>query len=481
MDIQLLNRVISELKPEIPGGIISNVHQMDERHIILKIFARGRDFRLLISVHPQFFRIHLTEKRYVNPPAPLRFCSYLRSHLVNQQIEDISVVEGERVVQILFKDFILIIELTGRDSNIILVDKNMVILDALRYFSQDKGYPRPVMSGLIYTPPPAGKKHSAGFNISLDNFSSCNRAVDVFYESPVDEERFTREKADLVRTVNDVKKRLERKLENLFEDRKKAEDNLKLQRYGELLLANFSKIKRGMKEVSVLDYYNEPPQEIIIPIDPALLPQENIDKIFKRVKKAKRAIELLKERMPSVEDEIKYLEDALFQIDALEEKDDVLAVREALISAGYIRANTERNKKEEIKTEPIRRFKSTDGCEILCGKTSTGNDLLLKKYARDYDLWFHAYGVAGSHVLLRFKEKNKEPSQNSIFEAGAIAVFFSKAKNSTKAEVAYTIARNVKKPKGAKPGLVTITNYKTIMVKIDENTVKRLTTSPVNP
>ncbi|MBI5894401.1 MAG: NFACT family protein, partial [Deltaproteobacteria bacterium] len=461
MDIQLLNRIIYELKPELIHGIISNVHQMDERHIILKIFFRGKDNRLLISIQPRFFRIHLTEKRYENPPSPLRFCAYLRSHLINQRIEDINILSGERIVNILFKDSTLAIELTGRDSNVILIDKNGIILDAMRYFPPEDDYPRPVKPGLQYMPLHITAKPLPGIDIPKGDYPSYNSAADAYYAELAETEEFSLEKANLMRIITDTRKKLKRKLENLTNDKDRAEKNLRLSLYGELLLANFSNIKKGMKEVDVFDYYQDPPQKITIPLDPALSPQENIDKIFKRVKKAKTAIELLKERMPSVEDEIKYLEEISFQSDTAENQDDLSAIRETLSLAGYIKKQGHGSRvmgQGKSKTEPIRRFKSSDGCEILCGKTAAANDLLVKKYARDYDLWFHAYGAAGSHALLRLKNKNDEPSQNSILEAGAIAAFFSKAKNETKAEVAYTLAKNVKKPKGAKPGLVTITN-----------------------
>lgn len=477
MDIKLLNKIIDELKTELIGGIISNVHQMDERHIILKVFFRGKDKRLLISIHPRFFRIHLTEKKYENPPTPLRFCAYLRSHLINQRIEDISVLSGERIVNILFKGSMLAIELTGRDSNVILVDKNGIILDAMRYFPQENNYPRPIKPGLQYMPLHVFARPPAGIDIPKGGYPSYNSAADAYYAELTETEEFFIEKANLLRVITDAKKRLKRKLENLTGDKDRAERDLKLSLYGELLLANFSNIKKGMKEIEVFDYYQDPPQKITIPLDPALSPQENIDKIFKRVKKAKTAIELLKERMPQTENEIKYLEEISFQLDTAENQDDLSAMEEALSHAGYMKKQghgTNDRREGKSKAEPVRRFKSSDGCEILCGKTAAANDLLVKKYARDYDLWFHAYGAAGSHALLRLKNKNDEPSQNAILEAGAIAAFFSKAKNETKAEVAYTLAKNVKKPKGAKPGLVTITNYKTIVVRPDAEVVKKL-------
>lgn len=474
MDIQLLNKVINELKTEITGGIISNVHQIDERHIILRIFLRGKEKKLLISIHPRFFRIHLTERKYQNPPALLRFCAYLRSHIIGKRIEDISADSKDRNVRISFKDFLLIAELTGRDSNVILTSQDGIIFDAMRYFPDEKKYPRPVVPGLPYIPLPVPEKPVKGIDIPIGEFSSYNASIDAYYAVLTEAESFARERTNLAGIVSNTKKKAEKKLNNLFADRQKAEENLKLQKHGELLLANFNKIKKGMKEVCALDYYNSPPQEVLIPIDPALSPQGNIDKIFKRVKKAKTAVKLLGERIPSVEDEIKYLEDVLFQIDSAENKDDISAIKDELKSYGYLKAVTERNKRIEGRTEPIRRFKSTDNCSVLCGKTSTGNDLLLKKYARDYDLWFHVHGTSGSHVLLMLKERNKEASGDSILEAGTIAAFFSKARNSAKAEVAYTAVKNIKKPKGAKSGLVTITNYRTIIVKPDEEIVKRL-------
>ncbi|HBO84078.1 MAG: hypothetical protein A2073_04080 [Deltaproteobacteria bacterium GWC2_42_11] len=480
MNIKLLNTIIDEIKQEIGGGIVSNVHQMDDRHIILKIFSKGRERRLLISAHPQFFRIHLTDRKYENPPAPLRFCAYLRSHLINKRIEGMSVLSGERVVHMVFKDSELIAELTGRDSNIILIDKTGVILDAMRYFPPEAEYPRPVKPGLIYIPLLPFERAHAGMEIPVENFSSYNSAADAYYAALSENDKFVKEKAGLLRIVSEAGKKLKRKLDNLLADMHKAETDLKLCLHGELLLANFPKIMKGMKEITVQDYYKEPPQDITLNLNPALTPQGNVDRIFKKVRKARTAAGLLKERIPGIEDEIRYVEDISFQIDAAEGIDELSAVKEALVSAGYMKPKSDspvivRLKKNEAKrVEPIRRFKSTEGCDILCGRTAVGNDMILRRYASDYDIWFHAHGAAGSHVLLRLDSRQKEPSQDSILEAGIIAAFFSKARGNAKVEVAWTTASNVKKPKGAKPGLVRITNYKTIVVVPDEAVVNNL-------
>ena len=121
--------------------------------------------------------------------------------------------------------------------------------------------------------------------------------------------------------------------------------------------------------------------------------------------------------------------------------------------------------KTQEKAEPIRRFVSSEGFEILCGRSGLGNDQLISKYASGEDIWFHVKDSPGSHALIKVAGKKQALTVKTIEEAASIAAFYSKSKESGKAEVIYTEAKNVKKPKGAKPGMVTVKEYKCVVVR----------------
>ncbi|MBI5598312.1 MAG: NFACT family protein [Deltaproteobacteria bacterium] len=469
MDPGLLKSIVSELDSGLRAGIISRIHQPDERNVILRVFVRGREHSLLISTNPGLSRVHLTERRYPNPPRPPRFCAFLRSRIIGAKIEGMTQVQGERIVRIKLKkraeEYTLVAELTGKSSNVILLDKDGVILDSLRYFP-DKESIRAVIPGIRLAPlprPEAIKEKKQA--IKPEEGETWNRAVDRYYGALVDIEELGERKRFLLRVVKKALEKARRKLENLLGDREKAKADLNKSRTGELLLASFKRIKKGMTEVEVEDLFSQPPCVIKIPLDPAKTPQENVARYFKRAKKASTALSMLEDRLLGVEKEVEYLRVLMFECDEMECGEDAQGLSEELVELGYLKKDEAPLDDRKHGPEPIRRFTSSAGFEILCGKSGKANDLLVREYAAPHDIWLHARDVAGAHVLL--KGGGKTPDQDAIAEAASFAAYYSKARGSAKAEVVYAEAKDVKKPKGAKPGMVTVREYKTIMVKAD--------------
>lgn len=471
----LLRHIADELKEKLIGGVVSKVHQPDEKNLILKVFAGGADLRLLISAHPKFSRMHLTERTFANPPGPLRFCAFLRSRITNARITGIEQAEGERIVRIELKkrygdeteSFTLVSELTGKSGNVILLDSAGVIMDALKYFDPEVSV-RAVVPGLPLVPlPPAPR--AAEEEIPKEENGSWNRAADRYYSALVDTETLTLEVSRVRRAVNEAAKKARKKLLNLEGDEKKAQTEKEYGRLGELIVYNLRAIKRGSAEASVTDYTLDPPAAVAVKLDPRLGPRENAEKYFKRAKKAKVALGLLAERIPLAKDEIEYIDTLVFGLDDIATPDDLAALEEELIEGGYLRKMTVKpDTAPEERAEPIRRFTSTEGFEILCGKSGTGNDLLVKKYASNEDLWFHVSGLPGSHVLIKVAGRSSEMTKKTIEEAASLAAWHSKAKNAGKVEVIYAEARHVKKPRGAKPGMVTVREHRSIVVRPKE-------------
>jgi len=468
----LLKEVVSELEEMLMGGVVSKVFEPDERNIILKIFARGAQASLIISAHHSLSRIHITERPFENPPAPLRFCAFLRSRITNARIEDIRQQDLERIAIIDLskktdsgerESLRLVCELTGKSSNIILVDGRGVVLDALRYFPPESSV-RGVLPGLKLEalPPGARPKEAA---VERTEGESWNMAADRFYSRLVDGEIFTARKTGLRRVISEAEKKLRRKLVNLEGDRMRALAEVENYKNGELLTSNFHLLKRGLKEAELIDYTKDPPEMVKVKLDERLGAKENVEKYFKRARKGKKALLLLKERMPAVEEEINYIETLVYEWEAAGDLEGLQDLDDELARGGYLKKVEKAAVKEVERVEPVRRFSSTEGFEILCGKSGLGNDLLVAKYASGDDLWFHVKGSPGSHALIKIAGKGGELTKRTIEEAASIAAFYSKAKNAGKVEVIYSEARNVKKPRGAKPGMVTVKEYKSVVVR----------------
>lgn len=475
MSPKLLKNIISELNESLSGGIISKIHQSDQRNLILRIFARGREERLIISAHHKYPRIHLTEAVFYNPPTPLRFCAYLRSRITNARIEEFRQKDDERVLEValarkhdeIIEKFTLIAELTGKSSNIILVDEKGVVLDAIRYFPPD-GSLRVVMPGVILEPLPPHKEAFRQEEFSKEPYTTWNEATDAYYSAFIKEEEFISERNRLRRVALDAEKKLKKKLLNLNGDKDRAEREREFSKLGDTLIYNLNKMKRGMKEVELDDYTVYPPGQVKVALDEKLSPKENAEKYFKRSKKAKTALNLLKDRIPQVETDIEYMGQVLYEIEAARTREDLRLMEDELAKGGYVKKMPEEAghiKEEEKKAEPIRRYTSSEGFEILCGKSGAGNDMIVQRHAANEDIWFHIAHMPGSHVLIKVAGRGKELTKKTIEEAAALAAWHSKAQNAGKVEVIYAEAKHVRKPKGAKPGMVTVKEHKSILVR----------------
>lgn len=477
MDPLLLKRVADELNASLTGAVVSKVHQPDDRTIVLKLFTGGSAVYLLISTHPRLQSLHLTNEDFENPLSPKRFCAYLRSRITNARVGAVRVLEGQRIAFIDLKrrresgeeTVTLIAEFTGKSANVILVDSSGVVQDSLRYF-RPQDSPRPVAPGLPLAQLPTAAPEKAGEFIAREEGESWNECAARLYLEAVQRESYDELKRRLRRVLSDAEKRLKRKIDNLNADKLRAETEAGFSKLGDMLIRNLSKIKKGESEVRLDDYTLSPPVKVKIPLEPKLSPRENAERYFKRAKKSKLALEMLSRRLPETEKELEYVAGLAYEWERAEGRGDLKEVEAELIEEGYIKrpsaASSGRGApKEPERAEPVRRLKSSEGFEMLCGKSGAGNDLIVKRLATDEDIWLHALGVPGSHVLIKTAGRAKEMTVKTIEEAAGIAAYYSKARESAKAEVIYTEARNVKKPKGAKPGMVTVSGYKTILAR----------------
>ncbi|CAM3744137.1 Rqc2 family fibronectin-binding protein [Mesobacillus thioparans] len=562
----LFTRAIThELSSMLKGGRINKIHQPFKNEIILAVRANGVNHKLLLSAHPSYARVQITNEQYDNPNEPPMFCMLLRKHLEGFIIEDIKQAGLDRMIifevkgrneigDISYKQ--LIVEIMGRHSNIIIVDKNRnVILDSIKHISFAVNSHRAIMPGQEYIMPPQQEKlnpleaveedvlrvvdFNAGkidkqlvanfagvspvlareitFKAGLVNrttlpkafvammeemknhhykpavtygsnkeafyllplehlqgetksFETLSQLLDRYYFGKAERDRVKQQGNDLERLLANEKEKNEKKIKKLeatLEDAKKAEQ---FQLFGELLTANIFMAQKGMKEISVVNYYDEDGASITIPLDPRKTPSENAQKYFTKYQKAKNSVNIVKEQIRLAQDEVAYFDSLLQQVEAASPK-DIEEIREELVEGGYIRARQNKGSKNKQNMKPVlEKYRSTDGTDILVGKNNKQNDYLTNKVAARDEIWLHTKDIPGSHVVIR----SKEPAEDVILEAAQIAAYFSKARNSSSVPVDFTRVRHVKKPAGAKPGFVIYEQQQTVYVTPDEDVILKL-------
>ena len=303
---------------------------------------------------------------------------------------------------------------------------------------------------------------------SAKKFENINDLLDEYYAVKDKQDRLTSKACSLTKLVKNNIERCEKKqkiLNNELSDCLKKED-YKIK--GELLTSYIHSLKQGEKEVTLQNYYSENLEEIKIKLDPLKTPSENLQSYFKKYNKLKKTESAANEQLEKNTEELDYLNSVLTSIINAEEYTDIEDIRNELVESGYVR-HTRNNGKKKDKSKPMH-FISSDGISIYVGKNNIQNDYLTLKFADKRDLWLHTKNIPGSHVIV----KAFDVPDTTLAEAAALAAYYSKGKNSSKVDVDYTIVKNVKKPSGAKPGMVIYYTNSTIVTEPKEPDIEKV-------
>ncbi|MFA5635062.1 MAG: NFACT RNA binding domain-containing protein [Anaerovoracaceae bacterium] len=290
-------------------------------------------------------------------------------------------------------------------------------------------------------------------------FDNPSSAVEYYFSHKASSNRIRQKSTDLMRTLTSSLDKLYLKKQRLSEDLLAAENAEPYRIYGELLTANLHKISQGAPTVTVLNYYDD--TEVEISLDPRFSPSRNAQRYFKKYSKAKTAVREKKIQLEEANHSIGYLESVLAYVENADTLEEIEEIRQELTEGGYLRRRKSGYRLCKSKLQP-RAFTTSDGSRILIGRNNKENDQLTLKTADKKDLWFHTKDVPGSHVIL--SAQGKKPSDEAMTEAASLAAYYSKARNSSNVAVDYTLVRHVKKPSGAKPGMVIYTDHKTLYV-----------------
>ncbi len=576
MDGYTLKALVMELEEKVLHGRIEKIYQPRGNLLVLNIRTKSGRERLILSADPSAPRIHLTRETFMNPEHPPVFCMLLRKHIQNGTIDLLQQQGMDRIIEIGVKVYdelgilstrYLVCEIMGRHSNIILLDQERNVIDAVKRITEDISSFRHIIPKVPYKTPPrqnkinildadAGllkegiamqqnKKAEKALIGSLEGISpsiareicyrsgvdpdlpvnehyaaaladtvldfkhilserrfnpaiyykgdkvmefspvalrhlqlpsrpqdSINSMVDSFFSMRINAARLNQAKDVLLKALKSIHQRSGRKLLLQQEEYQKAADYEEYRLYGELLTANLFRIKENSDRVVLENFFVPGADPVEIPLNPHLSASENAQRFFKIYNKKKRVVQNLSEQIRKTEDEKKYIESLMFNIENSTSYDEIAETREELVKGGYLRPA---GKKDRDKTSPRSQplhFLSSDGFHIYVGKNNYQNDYLTLKFASKDDLWLHTKDIPGSHVIIR--SEGREVPDTTIGEAALLAAYHSKGRYSANVPVDYTCVKHVSKPSGARPGMVIYREHKTLFATPDEHLVNEI-------
>lgn len=578
LDGIFLSLIKNEINKTLEFAKVDKVQQPEKDEIDIIFRLRGGAEKLLISASANNPRIHFTQNSKENPMQAPMFCMLLRKHLCGGRFVG---ARQEGLERILFLDFecynelgdqvrrTLAVEIMGRHSNIMLIDEDNRILDAVKHIDESMSAVRQVFPGMRYELPPAQDKlnilevspneltqkilsHETGLldkailnsiqgvspiicreiaqlvcrntdtkvslldeaqqmrltfflqrisddlknNIStpimvqdasthkpLDfafmeitqygratstkNYETFSQLLDNFYFERDKTEHFSQRSQDILRIIANASERASRKIELQKAELVKCADRQYLKICGDLISSNLYKIKKGDTACELENYYVEgnPPQ--IIKLDFMLTPAQNAQKYYKEYRKASIAENHLLEQIETAQTEFEYLDTVFDELSRASFESELADIREELICEGYIKSrgkikNSKNGFVRKLKESKPLKFISPDGFDVYVGRNNHQNDRLTMKLAAKTDVWLHTRNIPGAHVVI--SANNTQIPDNTITYAASLAAAHSKARESRQVPVDYTLVKHVKKPSGAKPGMVIYDNFKTAFV-----------------
>jgi len=469
VDQALIQNIVDELRTALADRYFGKLFQLDPLSFAIDFGLRG-EF-LFVSVDPASPRLYLIHRRTRDlekqSTALNAFGQMMRARLSRAHVVDISKDPLDRIVRFSFRtedesgEIIfrrLVIQLTGRTADVFLLDELNRIVAVLREQAQTRIHQ-------FYEPPPRPLKErpdalrleSGPPSTQLDKHFA---ALDVAQAFDSKAKAMRSRVAKAIRQQNTLR-------DHLREDLVRHGDAEEHKRTGDLLLANIATAVREGNKVRIVDYYADGAPSIEIEVDENRSLQDEAAARFRQYTKAKRAADEIAERLTHIQRDTAALEHRLQQLDAIIQSRDEAALETFEKPAPAPRVTRKTSAKPE-KISGVRRYLSTDGYEILVGRTAKDNDNLTFRVAQPNDLWMHAGDYPGSHVVVR-NPTRKEIPQRTVIEAAQLAGKFSQASEDAKVVVHYTERKFLSKLKGAAPGLVRLSRFRSITVEPKES------------
>ncbi|MBR5754222.1 MAG: NFACT family protein [Erysipelotrichaceae bacterium] len=526
-----LSKVKEDLEKYLPIRI-NRIAEISRTEIVFNVHADSVRTNLVMSFHSNYNHICLSDRSYNTYSDPSTFIMVLRKYLLNGIIYSIEQFEYDRYLLMHvrardelydMKEYILSVELMGKYANLILVDDQNRIIDALKKIPPYENTRRTILPGAVFTLPDRQDKQDPydlksidmeqslvsqihGFSRQLEQEVRYRMQEDSFehiigliresknlYLSKVSDgyefhviplthlgvpyEKWDIQKGfDEIYHENDEKERIKNISDDLFKVVKRQikhyetkisklqaslDDALNLQSdkdCGDLLYTYSDLDRKGLTGIELTDFNGN---KTTVPLDPKLSVKANANKYYSAYQKKRKGKIYIEEQIEIAQNELTYF-NALNQQLAIANYNDALDIREELSRYSYIRKPSSRNTKK--KKVNLYQFE-LDGYTVTFGKNNIQNSYLTFEYARSNYTWFHAKGFHGTHLVVNSNELNEK----IIRTCANVAAYYSQGRYSSSVPVDYCEVRHVKKIKGAKPGFVTYTNYKTIFIDPEED------------
>jgi predicted ribosome quality control (RQC) complex YloA/Tae2 family protein len=474
MNQQTMQQVVEEVSRVLIGRRYGKILQLTQLSFAIDFGLRSGHL-LFIASDPAAPRLYLIKRRLREVERQsipqTQFAQLLHKSLRGSELLAVTKDQNDRIVRFSFRSademgetltLGLIAQLTGRSSNLFLLDEDGRITASLR---ATKGSGQ--STGAFYQPPQiAPNVQEAQDVLTDDDHQSISAALDSYYQQAEAERSFQQRASNLKSRLRQEIRQREKLKANLEKDLADHGQAQQHKRLGDLLLANLTTAERRGSKVLLRDFFSEGAPVFELELDEETSLQEEAVLSFARYAKAKRAGEEVKQRLAKVSQETVDLlarETELAKI-IDEHKEEVLADFEQ----AYMKKPEGSAKTRVAKRIPgVRRYKSSDGYEILVGRRASDNDRLTFRIAKPNDLWLHAADYPGSHVVVRRKDRNDIP-QRTIIEAAQLAARFSQASKDSKVVIHYSQRKFLSKPKGAAPGLVRMSSFKSMIVEPKE-------------
>ena len=528
--------VLHEIKGSLCGAKIEKITQPEPDRIVMQIrTAEGRK-KLLLDVSSPGARVQFTDLEQENPAVPPVFCMLLRKHIQGGRISDVRQRGMERITELDIETINemgysvnkrLLAETMGKHSNLVLIDaQSGKIIDSIKRISIDVNRVRQILPGVVYQYPPTGNlSNDMGFGPSTSAalesgsdisgifdtvskqftrpgplksyvyvsengnpkdfhvfrmlqyegnfnemvFSSACGAMDWFYSHRTSTNRIAQKSSDLAKHTGSLIDKYLLKKQRLLEEIKKADEADIYRLKGELLNANLHLAKPGDKKVKVISYYDG--SELVIELDEKISAAKNAQNYYKKYAKLKSSKKEKEAQLSECLKDIDYLGSVQALAQSARSAEEIDSLRDELHDQGYLRSTGSSKKKKSSRPSP-RKYVLDSGLAVLVGRNNSENDYITFRMGRKTDWWFHTKDIHGSHVLLVCN--GADPSPEDMYAAASIAAWYSKGRDSQNVPVDYAPVRYVKKPNGARPGMVIFTNNGTVWVDPKDPEEKQL-------
>lgn len=521
-DSVTLASVVAELQPLVHSRI-QKIVQPDPFTLILFLYSKT-EIPILLSCHPEFYRVHACTRRFPKPKDPIHFGSVLKDHILAGSITSITQRGLDRILDIKVETdrgtYTLSGEFMSRHSNLLLIAPNQHVL-AIARPTQKNQTRRLLQVGKPYSPPPfpprpiitnahtsdnlkefegwspflqtlvdsganfgdiQSKLKSSNFQpqfvpgcgaypIPLDALTqnavpreTISIALEQHYSDLVTRSEVAQQTTSLLAQLNRVLLAREVALQALQDAILAAKIAPISQLHAELILAYQAQIKPGDSSLNAWNYEGE---EVSIRLNSELTPIENANKLFKKAKRAKERLEENQEQSLRISKSIPLLKTAIQTLESAESLVEVQTIKEQASQNQWLHSQPVSTAKEDRPYSgfSIRELESPGGFRVLYGTNATSNDHLTSKVAKPNDYWLHVRGQTSTHVVIQTHNQPEKVQRADLEWAARIAVKNSLAKNASYVPVDYTLKKYVRKPRGSAPGLAVYEREKTIHIE----------------